>query len=233
MKKLFTIAAFAVSTVMYAQVTVTYQVDVTPFINDGNTIVPEGIRIGGNFADNGSVLPSWTPSNAACAMTDLGSNLWSIAITFPQTAVGQTQNFKFVNGNWGSNEGAATLETCGIDDGNGGFNRTMVIPAADQTVCVQWDLCDACLGSSIDENFISSVNVYPNPAGEVVNFQVDLNGANSADVVVTDLAGRVVSSAVVNAGVEFSLNVSNFAVGTYLYSVVAGESVMTGKFNKN
>ena len=234
MKKLFTIAAaFAFSTAMFAQITVTYQIDVTPFINDGNTIVNAGIRIGGNFADNGSTLPSWTPNSPDCAMTDLGGNIWSIDITFPSASAGQTQLFKFVNGDWGSNEGAATLEPCGVDDGNGGFNRTMVIPAANETVCVQWNLCDACAGSNIEENAISSVNVYPNPAKDVVNFQVALNGVNAADVVVTDLAGRVVATGVINSGAEFNLNVADYASGTYLYSVVAGESVMTGKFNKN
>ena len=234
MKKLFTLAAaFAISSAMYAQITVTFQVDVTPFINDGNTVVNEGIRVGGNFTDNGSTTPNWTPSDAACAMTDLGGNIWSIDVTFPETSVGETQLFKFVNGDWGSNEGAATLEACGVDDGNGGFNRTMIIPAASETVCVQWNLCDACAGSSIAENLISSVNVYPNPAQDEVNFQVALNGVNTANVVVTDLTGRIVATAEINAGVELNLNIADYASGTYLYSVVAGESVMTGKFNKN
>lgn len=234
MKKLFTIvAAFAASTALFAQVNVTFQVDVTPFLNDGNTIVAEGVRVGGNFTDNGSTTPNWTPSDAACAMTDLGGNIWSITVTFPESASGDSLQYKFVNGDWGSNEGAATLEACGVDDGNGGFNRTMVIPAADETVCVQWNLCDACEGASITENAISAVNVYPNPAKDEVNFQVALNGVNAANVVVTDLSGRVVATSEINAGVELKLNISDYASGTYLYSVVAGESVMTGKFTKN
>lgn len=233
MKKLFTlVAAFAFSTAMYAQITITYQIDVTPFLNDGNTIVDEGIRVGGNFTDNGSTTPNWNPDDAACAMTDLGGNIWSIDITFPESSVGEPQLFKFVNGTWGSNEGSATLEDCGVDDGNGGFNRTMVIPAADETVCVQWDLCDACEGSNLVQNSISSVNVYPNPAQDAVSFQVGLNGVSTANVVVTDLAGRVVSTSTINAGSELNLNVSNYTTGTYLYTVIAGDSVMTGKFNK-
>jgi hypothetical protein len=234
MKKLFTlVAAFAFSTAMFAQITITYQIDVTPFINDGNTIVNEGIRIGGNFTDNGSTTPNWNPDDAASAMTNLGGNIWSIDITFPSASAGQTQLFKFVNGTWGSNEGAATLEACGVDDGNGGFNRTMIIPAADETICVQWDLCDACDGASIEKNEIASVNVYPNPANEVISFQVALNGVNTADVIISDLSGRTMSAGVINAGSEFTVNVSDFAAGTYLYTVVTGGSVMTGKFMKD
>lgn len=85
---------------------------------------------------------------------------------------------------------------------------------------------------SINENELTSVNVYPNPAKDVINFQVALNGINEADVVVTDLSGRVVSTSSVVAGTELNLNIAEFAAGTYIYSVVAGESVMTGKFNK-
>lgn len=86
--------------------------------------------------------------------------------------------------------------------------------------------------ASINGNELTSVNVYPNPAKDVINFQVGLNGVNAAQVVVTDLAGRTVATSTIEAGAELNLNVANFASGTYMYSVVAGESVMTGKFNK-
>lgn len=234
MKNLFTLAsALIASSALFAQVTVTFQVDVTPYINDGNTVVAEGIRVGGNFTTNGATTPDWTPADAACAMTDLGDNIWSISIEFPAASAGQELQYKYVNGDWGMNEGAATLEDCGIDDGNGGFNRTMVIPAMDMTECVQWNVCDACPGTgSLESNAIEAVSVYPNPAKDVVNFSASLNGASSASVIVTDLAGRVVANAEITAGAELNLNIADFAEGTYMYSVVAGESVVTGKFTK-
>lgn len=85
---------------------------------------------------------------------------------------------------------------------------------------------------SINQESLVSVNVYPNPAQDAVSFQVGLNGVSTANVVVTDLAGRVVSTSTINAGSELNLNVSNYTTGTYLYTVIAGDSVMTGKFNK-
>jgi hypothetical protein len=166
-------------------------------------------------------------------MTDLGDNIWSIDIEFPEASAGQELQYKYVNGDWGSNEGAATLEMCGIDDGNGGFNRTLTIPAANMTECYQWNLCDACASTgSIESNAIEAVSVYPNPAKDVINISATLNGASAAQVVVTDLAGRVVANAEILAGAELNLNIADFAEGTYMYTVVAGESVVTGKFTK-
>lgn len=86
--------------------------------------------------------------------------------------------------------------------------------------------------ASIENNAIASVNVYPNPANDVINIQAGLNGINAADVIITDLAGRVITSTSISAGTELNLNIADYAAGTYLYTVVAGSSTMTGKFNK-
>ena len=130
-----------------APVTVTYQVDVTDYISGGATLNTNGIRVGGNFSTIGASLPDWTPSNAACAMTDLGNGLWSIAVTYPASAIGTTQLYKFVNGDWGTNEGIATsliaVDGCGIND-NGNINRQLVIPATNTTYTFCWDKCTAC-----------------------------------------------------------------------------------------
>lgn len=237
MKRLITsLAAILLSAATYAQVTITYQVDITPFLNDGNTLATAGIRIGGDFTDLGAAVPNWNPDAAESAMTNVGGNVWSISIEYPASSVGQTQMFKFVNGTWGSNEGvestAISDDGCGETDPDGNVNRTFVIPSEDETVCFEWDLCVSCATGSIANNAIESLNAYPNPANEMINFQVGLNGVNSASLVITDLSGRVVETATIQAGAELNLNVANYACGTYLYTVVAGESVLTGKFNK-
>jgi hypothetical protein len=128
-------------------VTVTYQVDITDYISGGATLNTAGIRVGGNFTTVGASLPDWTPSNAACAMTDLGNGLWSIAVTYPASAIGTTQSYKFVNGDWGTNEGGSAsliaIDGCGIND-NGNINRQLVIPATNTTYTFCWDKCTAC-----------------------------------------------------------------------------------------
>jgi hypothetical protein len=227
MKKIFTILSLALSTAAFSQVTVTYQVDITEYIAGGATLNANGIRVGGNFTTAGASIPDWTPSDAACAMTDLGNGLWSIAVTYPATSVGTTQLYKFVNGDWGTNEGVATSliaeDQCGTDDGGGNINRTLVIPATNTTVTFCWDKCAACI-SSIDE--VNKVNVvaFPNPATDVVNFQVD-----AADYVITltDLAGKTVATSTTS-----TIEMSGLSSGAYLYKVVTNNGTATGKVTK-
>jgi hypothetical protein len=227
MKKIFTILGLALSTAAFSQVTVTYQVDITEYIAGGVALDPNGIRVGGNFTTAGASIPDWTPSDPASAMTDLGNGLWSIAVTYPATSVGTTQLYKFVNGNWGTNEGVATSliaeDGCGTDDGGGNINRTLVIPSAAATYTFCWDKCAACI-SSIDE--VNKVNVvaFPNPATDVVNFQVDV-----ADYVITltDLAGKTVATSTTS-----TIEMSGLSSGAYLYKVVTNNGTATGKVTK-
>ena len=123
-------------TMVSAQVTVTYKVDISNYLAGGATLGANGIRIGGNFTALNSPLPDWTPSAVQCGMTNTGNNIWSISVTYPSTSVGQTQTYKFVNNNWGTNEGVAgsTIASggCGEDDGGGNINRKLVIPAVNR-----------------------------------------------------------------------------------------------------
>jgi hypothetical protein len=186
-----------------------------------------GIRVGGNFTTVGASIPDWTPSDAACAMTDLGNGLWSIAVTYPATSVGTTQLYKFVNGDWGTNEGVATSliaeDGCGTDDGGGNINRTLVIPSAAATYTFCWDKCAACI-SSIDE--VNKVNVvaFPNPATDVVNFQID---ATDYVITLTDLAGKMVATSTTS-----TIEMSGLSSGAYLYKVVTNNGTATGKVTK-
>ena len=227
MKKIFTILSLALSTAAFSQVTVTYQVDITEYIAGGATLNANGIRVGGNFTTAGASIPDWTPSDAACAMTDLGNGLWSIAVTYPATSVGTTQLYKFVNGDWGTNEGVATSliaeDQCGTDDGGGNINRTLVIPATNTTVTFCWDKCAACI-SSIDE--VNKVNVvaFPNPATDVVNFQID---ATDYVITLTDLAGKTVATSTTS-----TIEMSGLSSGAYLYKVVTNNGTATGKVTK-
>ena len=157
MKKLYsTLAAILAVVAFNAQVTVVYQVDITDYLDNGNVLGANGMRIGGNFAAygataNGEAMVDWSPSNATCAMTDLGNNVWSITVEYPGASVGAEQLFKFVNNDWGTNEGTDANNTigadgCGLDDGAGNVNRTLAIPANDLGLQYCFDACFTCAG---------------------------------------------------------------------------------------
>jgi hypothetical protein len=173
-----------------AQIAVTYKVDITDYLAAGNSVGANGIRIGGNFAAQGAssavgAMPDWTPSNPACAMTDMGNNIWAITVTY--ATPGASQLYKFVNNDWGSNEGTDPANTlvsggCALDDGGGNVNRVLVIPSADTTLCYKWDGCSGCSSTppatTVSTDSVIS-NLFYNSAtvkGKVSGLNIELRG---------------------------------------------------------
>jgi hypothetical protein len=70
--------------------------------------------------------------------------------------------------------------------------------------------------ASLVENTMN-VNVYPNPAEDVLNISMDLNGAS---VAVISMDGKVVASQVMN-GTTATVDVANLVSGVYFYEVTA------------
>lgn len=247
MKKMFTLlSALFIGAMATAQVTVTFQVDVTNYLAGGAALDPTGIRVGGNFSTlggqaNGGPMADWSPTTATSAMTDMGNNIWEIVVDFPATAVDQTLLYKFINGNWGMNEGTDPANTivsggCGLDDGSGNINRTLVIPGANATHHYCWDMClYACNGSgaNVMEGAIANLVVAPNPANDVVTFNFNANATN-AEIVLFDLSGKVVATKSVATGSvnAVEISTSNLMAGSYLYQVKAAGNVVTGKLMK-
>jgi hypothetical protein len=244
MKKLYTLigaAIFAVSS-LTAQINITFRVDVTEYIAT-TPLGANGMRVGGNFSDNGSTTPNWTPSNAACAMTQEGSsNVWSITITFPDSAIGNTQFFKFVNNDWGTNEGTAGSEIatggCGTDDGAGNINRTLVIPDASTSVLFCYDKCAICALSINDNSVVNSaINVYPNPANESATLSYDLSSASVVSVDVFNALGQKVNNISLGnqapGAYKQQLETSKLVKGIYFVRLNVNGTSTTTKLNIN
>ncbi len=212
MKKLLALLfATALSTVAMAQVTFTVMVDVTDYVAGGATIAPNGLRVGGTFADlgatsNGLTMANWNPTDTGSAMTNMGNNVWSKSITFPVTAVGQPLLFKFVNGNWGTNEGTAdtsiSADGCGVNDGGGNINRRVTIVPVPLTVKYCWDKCFQCDGSSpiITSSIrsltqsIKPLSVYPNPFNGEMNISYENTRSSKVSVEIVNLLGQSIKS---------------------------------------
>jgi len=92
------------------------------------TINPNGAFLAGSF--NG-----WTDE----AMTNMGNGIWSLTKALD---LGETYQYKFKNGPSGWEQAPAA---CGVDDGNGGYNRS-ITPTADVTLpAVCFASCSPCV----------------------------------------------------------------------------------------
>lgn len=93
------------------------------------TIDPAGAFLAGSF--NG-----WTDE----AMTNEGNGVWSITKSLTE---GETYQYKFKNGHGGWEQAPVA---CGVDDGNGGYNRSLTVPSTDVTLPnVCFGSCTACV----------------------------------------------------------------------------------------
>ena len=252
MKKLYILFSFILfSVALSAQISVTYKVDVSLY-DDTVAISPDGMGIGGNFDDLdgvnslvGDTVPNWTPSSVEAAMTDEGNGVWSITITYPSSAIGTEQLFKFVNGDWGTNEGLGPTSTiatdgCGVDDGAGNINRTLIIPDASVAYQWCWDNCTKCDGSDplLGVETISSevfdLNNYPNPASTSTTISYYLNQpASDLTLTVYNSLGQVLNqmekSSQGTGLQEYTLNTSSFPSNVYFYSLYVDGKLATGK----
>ncbi|MDA0974261.1 MAG: T9SS type A sorting domain-containing protein [Bacteroidetes bacterium] len=254
MKKLYTFsAALLAAFALTAQVNVTYQVDITDYLAEGNILGENGMRIGGNFTDQGatvagSAMPNWSPSDGACALTDLGNNVWSITVTYDNASIGNEQLYKYVNNDWGApgvaNEGGDLsnigADGCGLDDGAGNINRMFLIPSSDVTVGpVCWEQCSGCGGVSSLEELVSVQNmmVGPNPTQDVVTFTFDLDRNAMVNISLFDILGSKVeeiSDGQMTVGQHVIVyDAEKLANGTYFYRMQAASAVTTGKLIKH
>jgi hypothetical protein len=205
---------------------ITYSVDISLYLALGNTVGPNGIRIGGNFADQGCTLPNWTPSAHACAMTDMGNNIWSISIQYPDTATGNTQRYKFVNNDWGTNEGSANLVTggCGVQDGTD-VNRILTIPQSASTYTFCWDECGSTCQVGVEslENGDRS-NIRPHPFEE----SIVLSLAKPCHYEIPNLLGQKVLQGELNSG-DNSIDTKTIQSGIYMLKMEGAAAIKIHK----
>ncbi len=247
MKNLYTVLALAlITSIASAQVTVTYEVDVSNYITF-TTITEGGMRVGGDFGTNeatnattGEAMVDWTPTDPNSAMVDMGDNIWSISVTYPASSIGNTQQYKFVNGDWGMNEGTDTSliadAGCGVDDGSGNINRNLVIPGNDIGYQYCYDACTKCDGSAPEiiagiftfNPAVSSISVYPNPAVSNINVNFEIVKPGDITFEVFSLTGQLLISETeffnFSGNAVKTLNVSSLASGLYTVMVNNGES---------
>lgn len=183
-----------------------------------SVVAAEGVFIIGNFTD-----PQW--QGGATQMTDGDSDgIYEATINVSGPA---EIFYKFVNGdvNVSANEENPGLESCGVANGIGGFNRVHIrsgAPEALDVVC--FNQCFDC-GVNINEvNALTNVVVFPNPTEGMLNLVFPAEGNTSVNVSIYNAVGAMVSAFEIrgmSAGRMETIDLSSFGNGMYVIELAA------------
>lgn len=90
------------------------------------------------------------------------------------------------------------------------------------------DILDIAVATGIIENENNTVLVYPNPASNVLHFEMDINNAT---VKIIDVTGKTIKTVTANSN-KFSIALTNFANGIYFYSIIDANNntISTNRF---
>ena len=139
------------------------------------TVSPNGVHIAGNFQ-------GWNPSSTQ--MTDVnGDGIYEYTIN---AYVGDTVEYKFINGNtWANNEFlSASTGSCVVNDGGVNYNRFAAITTiADSAETVCYALCFNCAGVTfnVDMNQVTQSFTTPEVNGLWNNWCGNCNPLTDAD----------------------------------------------------
>ncbi len=112
---------------------ITFEVDMTDFVDGGGTIDPTGMHVAGSWQAAAGLPGDWTPMDAP--LTDQGNNVWSATFTIPPG----TYEYKYVLGNDWAFGSENITGACGPGNGNRQLEAD-----ADKTVAFCYDKCTAC-----------------------------------------------------------------------------------------
>ena len=159
---------------------------------------PMGVFVAGSFNN-------FSPT--ATMMESVAPGLYTATVEVLQN---EQIAYKFLNGPDFSGVETVPFE-CGVDDGFGGYNRTITTNASDITLpTVCFSSCSNCV-LSVGELHSNGVSIYPNPAREFVNI-VAQEGIQSIEIF--DAHGKLVYTQT-NTGFVHSIETSSFAKGMY------------------
>jgi hypothetical protein len=163
--------------------------------------------------------------------------------TLTTANLGQTVSLPFINGAATLNAGESYLVVAG-SLGDGGASNDLVVGTAGvseaqtsfyldeagtwfyttSTPMVRMNFDPSASINEVENAF--GLNVYPNPASDVIN--VTLNKEVTATVNVVDVTGKVVKTSTIN-GTTTSINTAGLSSGVYYVNITDGTSVSTEK----
>jgi len=170
----------------------------------------------------------------------IGTDVWTTDDLTPGYVSGVITSADFTNGQ-SFDVSVAAIDMQWAYDNMGGLNGNICILIVgvndealagvtdvnpiDNLICVDYTVTSV---AGLEGVGMSYINVYPNPANEVVNFQVGNNEVSHINVF--DMTGKLVSTLLVNDSVE-TVNTDEIGTGMFFYQMMNGEEmVKTDKF---
>jgi hypothetical protein len=122
--------------------------------------------------------------------------------------------------------GGEYIADCIIDDFNGDGLKDIIIQGFVDKTNVYWNSSTVL---SISEQIATnqSINFYPNPAKDFINFKLN----NKSDVTLYNTLGQKLLTKQINSK-EFVLDISNLSNGTYIIILNENGNLKTAKFSK-
>ena len=165
------------------------------------------------------------------AMTDdNGDNIWEFTALL---AAGDTVEYKFSADGWNIQEDLDSNGSCvaiafdpGAPNGWGYVNRYLVVDSEIELDAVCWNSCSECQGqTSISENSLNDVFVYPNPSTGLIN--INTPNENSRIDVYSVLGKLVYSKTNKTNTNEHAINIKES--GIYYISIYVGGEIISKK----
>ncbi len=82
---------------------------------------------------------------------------------------------------------------------------------------------------SVDDNWVQSLSIYPNPAKDIIN--IKLNNYQNTSATLYDISGRLMFEKKLNSDIS-SIDVSNLNNGMYLLKINAENKTITKRVIK-
>ncbi|MFY7706460.1 MAG: T9SS type A sorting domain-containing protein [Flavobacteriales bacterium] len=181
--------------VMIPTVSLTFRVDMS-----NENVSSLGVHVAGSF---NNFSPTSTPLIAE------GNGIYSATVEVPENL---SITYKYINGNDWPGAELVPFE-CGVNDGFGGYNRSIVTNNSDITLpLVCFSSCEACVLNIADSQSSIGLSIFPNPANEYIT----ISGLQSnSNVAIFDVTGKMVLHNKANTP-NFTMNISELNRGIYI-----------------
>lgn len=136
---------------------------------------------------------------------------------------------------WNTGDTSNVIIVNGVSQGIGTFPFSITVQDASNG-CIDSDTINVtfinCVGIDDFEKASIALNIYPNPANDIVNITLYDKGSKINTIAIYDLTGKTILEMKIMAETTFSINLSRLNKGIYLVKAYGNETIITNKLIK-